>query len=69
LLINIRKTLRQITENTSNKINPLQLIENLDMRGKGFSSCLLCESEKDLLLGDKLIQKIIKLRYGTDTVS
>lgn len=64
-MINIRKILRQITENTFNKINPLQL----DMIGKGFSACLLCESEKDLLLGDKLIQKIIKLRYGTDAVS
>jgi hypothetical protein len=36
------------------------------MEGKGFSSCLLCESQTDLLMGSQLVLNIIKARYETD---
>ncbi|XP_070504553.1 uncharacterized protein [Chironomus tepperi] len=36
------------------------------MKGKGFSSCLMCESQNDLILGNQLILRIIQARYETD---
>ena len=48
-------------------MNPLLL--KLEMKGKGFSTCLMCESKKDLLMGSQLIINIIQTRFETDEVS
>ncbi|KAL7033830.1 hypothetical protein ACKWTF_007734 [Chironomus riparius] len=36
------------------------------MKGKGFSSCLMCESQTDLLMGSQLVLNIIRKRFTTD---
>lgn len=37
--------------------------------GRGFSTCLLCQGEDNLILGSEFIQNSIKICYNTDQVN
>lgn len=39
------------------------------MKGKGFSTCLICDSEDDLFLGNQLVLNVVRARYKTNNVS